>query len=155
MWHRGGRPRVLVADGDEQTLTQTVLRLGRAGYQVLVARDGEEAIARARSDRPDVCVIDAMTPKLTGWDVTRRLRADPRTCDLPVLLMTAQALAQQRPSAGRERDPDGYLPKPCSPHELRSGVRAALVQKAPRRISTAGTVFSRITRSSATDQRSR
>jgi len=137
-------------------LTQTVLRLGRAGYEVLVARDGEEAVARATAEHPDVCVIDAMTPKLTGWDVTRRLRADPRTCDVPVLLMTAQAQTARRPSADRERDPDGYLPKPCSPHELRSSVRAALTrQNAPRRITTAGTVLSRITRSSATDQRSR
>jgi len=137
-------------------LTQTVLRLGRAGYEVLVARDGEEAIARAIAEHPDVCVIDAMTPKLTGWDVTRRLRADPSTCHVPVLLMTAQAHTPRRTSAGPERDPDGYLPKPCSTQELRSSVRAVLVrQKAPRRISTAGTVFSRITRSSATDQRSR
>ncbi|HEX7290917.1 MAG TPA: response regulator, partial [Conexibacter sp.] len=120
-----GRPRVLVADGDEQTLAQTALRLGRAGFEVLVARDGEEAIARALAEHPDVCVIDAMTPKLTGWDVARRLRADPRTCDLPVLLMTAQA--PRRGAAGR--DLDGYLPKPCSTHELRSGVRAALVRR--------------------------
>ncbi|HEU4703904.1 MAG TPA: response regulator [Conexibacter sp.] len=117
----------MVADGDEQTLTQTALRLGRAGYEVLVARDGEEAVARAQTERPDVCVIDAMTPKLTGWDVTRRLRADPGTCDVPVLLMTAQAHAARRPSG--ERDPDGYLPKPCSTHELRSSVRAALVRR--------------------------
>jgi len=125
MRRAGRQPRVLVADGDEQMLTQTALRLGRAGYEVLVARDGEEAVARARAEHPDLCVIDAMTPKLTGWDVTRRLRADPRTCDLLVLLMTVQ-----RPHrASTERDPDGYLPKPCSPHELRSSVRAALVRR--------------------------
>jgi CheY-like chemotaxis protein len=129
MRQAGSRPRVLVADGDEQMLTQTALRLGRAGYEVLVARDGEEAVARATAEHPDLCVIDAMTPKLTGWDVTRRLRADPRTCDLPVLLMTVQAQTPRRPSADRERDPDGYLPKPCSPHELRSSVRAALVRR--------------------------
>jgi two-component system, OmpR family, alkaline phosphatase synthesis response regulator PhoP len=129
MRRAGGRPRVLVADGDEQMLTQTALRLGRAGYDVLVARDGEEALARATAEHPDVCVIDAMTPKLTGWDVARRLRADPRTCDLPVLLMTVQAQMPRRPASDRERDPDGYLPKPCSPHELRSSVRAALVRR--------------------------
>ncbi|MBS1868533.1 MAG: response regulator [Actinobacteria bacterium] len=151
MWQAGKRPRVLVADGDEDALTQTALRLGRAGYEVLVARDGEEALARAAAEAPDLCLIDAMTPKLTGYDVTRRLRSDPRTSDVPVLLMTAQA---------QHRQPDGpdrvaYLPKPCSPRALRAGVSAALAQNAPRRISTAGTVFSRITRSSATDQRSR
>ncbi len=134
MERAGGRPRVLVADGDEQMLTQTVLRLGRAGYEVLVARDGEEALARAIAEHPDVCVIDAMTPKLTGWDVTRRLRADPRTFDLPVLLMSAQAQTARRLCDSHEHDPDGYLPKPCSPHELRSSVRAALV-RTPRAAS--------------------
>lgn len=115
---------MLVADGDEQALAQTAQRLGRAGYEVLVARDGEEALARARSERPDLCLIDAMTPKLTGWDVTRRLRADPRTCDLPVLVMTAH---EPRRDAG-ERDPgaDGYMPKPCTTEELRARVRAQL-----------------------------
>jgi len=132
MRQAGGRPRVLVADGDEQALTQLALRLGRAGYDVLVARDGEEAVARATVEHPDICVIDAMTPKLTGWDVTHRLRADPRTCDVPVLLMTAQAA--RRPSDGRDRDPDGYLPKPCSTHELRSRVRATLL-RTPRAAS--------------------
>ncbi|MGN6190455.1 MAG: response regulator [Conexibacter sp.] len=153
MWQAGGRPRVLVADGDEQALTQTALRLGRAGYEVLVARDGEEAVTRATTEHPDLCLVDAMTPKLTGWDVARRLRADPRTREVPVLLMTAQP--PRRARAGWSDEPDGWMPKPCSPHELRSRVDAALAQKAPRRISTAGTVFRRITRSRATDQRSR
>jgi len=124
MWQASRWPRVLVADGDELTLTQTALRLGRAGYEVLVARDGEEALARAAAEAPDLCLIDAMTPKLTGYDVTRRLRADPRTSRMPVLLVTAQA----RPPAPTAGEPgvDGYMPKPCSPHELRTRVGALL-----------------------------
>lgn len=127
------RPRVLVADGDEAALTQTALRLGRAGYEVLVARDGEEALARATAEHPDLCVIDAMTPKLTGWDVTRRLRADPRTSDVPVLLMTARP--PRRSASGPDAGPDGYMRKPCSPHELRAGVGAALAARTPRAAS--------------------
>lgn len=118
---------MLVADGDEQTLTQTAVRLGRAGYEVLVARDGEEAVARATAEHPDVCLIDAMTPKLTGYDVARRLRADPRTCDLLVLLMTAQG--QERGALPHE-GADGYMPRPCSPHELRTRVDALLARRA-------------------------
>jgi len=128
MWQAGRRPRVLVADGDELTLTQTALRLGRAGYEVLVARDGEEALARAAAEAPDLCVIDAMTPKLTGYDVTWRLRADPRTSRVPVLLMTAQA--QPPAPAAAEPAADGYMPKPCSPHELRARVEATLARGA-------------------------
>lgn len=119
------RPRVLVADADEDALTRTALRLGRAGYEVLVARDGEEALARATAERPDLCVLDAMMPKLSGYDVTRRLRADRRTSGVRVLLMTAQ----RRVPDGRDTGADGFMRKPCSPHELRTRVGALLVRR--------------------------
>lgn len=94
---------------------------------MLVARDGEEALARATGEHPDLCLLDAMTPKLSGYDVTRRLRADPRTCDVPVLLMTARA---QRPAAGAgESGADGCIAKPCSSHELRTRVHALLARR--------------------------
>jgi DNA-binding response OmpR family regulator len=122
MWRGHGRARVLIADGDEDALTRAALRLGRAGYEVLVARDGAEALARARAEQPDVCVIDAVTPKLSGYDVSRRLRADERTSEVAVLLMTVRW-----PTPGeRNADVDGYLRKPCSAHELRERVDALL-----------------------------
>jgi CheY-like chemotaxis protein len=108
------RPRVLVADGDEEALTRSARRLRRAGYDVLVAHDGEEALARARADHPDVCVLDAMTPKLTGYDVTRQLSADPATSALPILLVTALPLEASAFDPGA----DAYLRKPYSPREL-------------------------------------
>jgi two-component system alkaline phosphatase synthesis response regulator PhoP len=114
MWRAGERPRVLVADGDDVTLTQTALRLGRAGYEVLVARDGEEALARATAEQPDLCLLDAMTPKLSGYDVTRRLRADARTCDVPVLLMTARV--QRNAPGDRDFSDDEVIAKACSSH---------------------------------------
>ena len=124
MWRVGTRPRVLVADGDEMALTQTALRLGRAGCEVLIARDGEEALARARSEHPDLCVIDAVMPKLNGYDVARRLRADARTSDVPILLLTA-LVGEAR---GFDSGADGYMAKPCSPHELRDRVRDLLAR---------------------------
>lgn len=116
---------MLVADGDEEALMRTALRLGRAGYEVLLARDGEEALARAATEHPDLCLLDAMTPKLSGYDVTRRLRADARTSDLPVLLMTA------RHGDPHDCDPgaDGCIAKPCSTHELRARVQALLARR--------------------------
>lgn len=108
------RPRVLVADGDEEMLARTAARLDRAGYDVLVAHDGEEALARARAEHPDACVLDAMTPKLTGYDVTRRLRADPATSALPVLLVTALPLEASSFDPGA----DDYVRKPFSPQDL-------------------------------------
>jgi DNA-binding response OmpR family regulator len=125
MWRAGRRARVLVADGDELALMQTAVRLGRAGYEVLVARDGEEALARAAAEHPDLCVIDAVMPKLNGYDVTRRLRADTRTSDVPILLLTALA----HEARGLDSGADGYMPKPCSPHELRTRVDALLTRR--------------------------
>ena len=125
MGYASRRPRVLVADADEDALTRTALRLGRAGYEVLVARDGEEALARATSEQPDLCLLDAMMPKLSGYDVTRRLRADARTRGVRVLLMTAQ----RRIAGGRDAGADGFMHKPCSPHELRTRVGALLARR--------------------------
>jgi len=125
MGHASRRPRVLVADADEDALTRTVLRLGRAGYDVLVARDGEEALARATAEHPDLCLLDALMPKLNGYDVTRRLRADVRTSGMRVLLMTAQ----RRAGSGRDAGADGFMQKPCSPQELRTRVGALLARR--------------------------
>lgn len=118
---------MLVADGDEQALRQTARGLGRAGYDVLVARDGEEALARATGERPDLCVIDAVIPKLNGYDVTRRLRSDARTSAVPILLLTVLA----HEARGLDAGADGYMPKPCSPHELRVRIQA-LLTRSPR-----------------------
>lgn len=119
------RSRVLVADNDEDALTATALRLGRAGYDVLVARDGEEALACALAEQPDLCVLDVVMPKLTGYDVTRCLRADARTSNIRVLLLTALAGdAETRYDSGA----DGYIRKPFSPQELRARVRSLLAR---------------------------
>lgn len=122
------RPRVLVADGDGGELARTVACLDRAGFDVLVARDGEDALARARAERPDVCVLDALMPKLTGYDVTRRLRADPVTSDLPVLLLTALPLDASAFDPGA----DGYVRKPVSVQEIPDRVGALLERRGLR-----------------------
>jgi len=120
-----GRPRVLVAEHDEAALALTALRLERAGYEVLIAHDGEEALARARAEHPDVCVLDAMTPKLTGYDVRRELRADARTSEVPVILLTALG-ARALEGEGSATAADDYVRKPFSAHELRARVQAVL-----------------------------
>jgi DNA-binding response OmpR family regulator len=129
MEHATARPRVLVADHDEAALTLTALRLERAGYEVLTARDGEEALACARVEHPDVCVLDAMTPKLTGYDVRRRLHADARTSDVPVILLTALG-APALDGDGYGTAADDYVRKPFSPGELRARVGAVLKRSA-------------------------
>ncbi|MDW5593624.1 response regulator [Conexibacter stalactiti] len=120
--------RILVADNDEDILTLVAFRLERQGYEVLVARDGAEALERARQELPDLCVLDVMMPKLTGYDVTRELRADPRTQEVPVILLTAR-VQEADVRSGFDAGADDYVRKPFSPQELRERVAAALEKR--------------------------
>jgi DNA-binding response OmpR family regulator len=119
------RPVVLVADDDEEILALIAFRLERSGYTVILARDGEEALALARDERPDLAVLDVMMPKLDGFELTRRLRTDEATSRMPIILLTARAQdADVR--RGFDVGADDYLRKPFSPQELRARVQAIL-----------------------------
>jgi DNA-binding response OmpR family regulator len=119
------RPLVLAADDDEDILGLVAFRLERSGYDVLQARDGEEAFELAVREQPDLAVLDVMMPKLDGFEVTRRLRAEAATSRMPIILLTARAQdadVQQGFDAGA----DDYIRKPFSPNELRARVQAIL-----------------------------
>ncbi len=116
---------ILVADDDEDIRRLLRFRLERAGYGVVEARDGEEALALALEHRPDLAVMDVMMPKATGYEVTRRLREDESTRRIPVILLTARA-QEADVSRGFEAGADDYLRKPFSPQELRARVQAIL-----------------------------
>jgi DNA-binding response OmpR family regulator len=119
------QPLVLAADDDEDILGLVSFRLERAGYTVILARDGEEAFELAVREQPDLAVLDVMMPKLDGFELTRRLRADEATSQMPIILLTAKsqdADVQQGFAAGA----DDYIRKPFSPDELRVRVQAIL-----------------------------
>ena len=118
-------PVVLVADDDDDILDLVALRLSAAGYDVVTARDGEEALRVARERRPDLAVLDVTMPKLTGYDVTRALRADDRTSRMPVILLTAR-VQESDLAAGLEAGADDYLRKPFNAAELRARVAKLL-----------------------------
>ena len=119
---------VLVADDDEDILQLVSFRLERAGYTVVTAADGPEALAAARQHQPDLAVLDVMMPGLNGYEVTRQLRADPATAAIPVILLTAR-VQEADVSRGFEAGADDYLRKPFSPQELRSRVQAILARR--------------------------
>jgi CheY-like chemotaxis protein len=122
-----GSSRILVADNDEDILTLVAFRLERLGHAVLLARDGQEALDRAQAELPDLCVLDVMMPRLTGYDVTERLRGGDATAAIPVILLTArvqEADVQRGLAAGA----DAYVRKPFSPAELREQVEALLTR---------------------------
>jgi DNA-binding response OmpR family regulator len=121
----GEQPLVLVADDDEDVRELVVFRLARAGYEVITAGDGEEAVEVALSRRPRVCVIDVMMPKLDGYQVTERLRASGELADVAILLLTA-SVHEASVEKGFAAGADDYIKKPFSPAELVERVAAAL-----------------------------
>jgi DNA-binding response OmpR family regulator len=114
--------RVLVVD-DEPRIVQLVRDyLERAGFAVSTARDGREALMRARQDRPDLIVLDLGLPELEGLEVTRRLRRDS---GVPIIILTARDDETDK-VVGLELGADDYVTKPFSPRELTARVRAVL-----------------------------
>jgi len=118
--------RILIVD-DEPKITQLVRDyLERSGFAVVSARDGREAVMRARMDRPDLIVLDLGLPDLDGLDVTRQLRRDSQ---VPIIMLTARDDEADR-VAGLELGADDYVTKPFSPRELVARVRAVLRRQA-------------------------
>ena len=118
-------PRVLIADDDRDILELVGFRLETSGYDVLKAEDGEDALRVAAESAPDLVVLDVMMPKLDGYEVTRRLRAEEATARIPVILLTAR-VQEADIARGFEAGADDYLKKPFSPRELGARVQAVL-----------------------------
>jgi DNA-binding response OmpR family regulator len=119
------RPVILAADDDEDILELIAFRLERSGYTVLQARNGEEALRLALDRQPDLAVLDVMMPKIDGFELTRRLRADAATSRIPIILLTAKT-QDSDVEQGFEAGADDYIRKPFSPQELRARVQAIL-----------------------------
>jgi CheY-like chemotaxis protein len=116
---------ILVADDDGDVRELVVFRLERAGYRVVTAADGQEAVEVALERSPDVCVIDVMMPKLDGYQVTERLRASPGLAEVPIVLLTA-SVEDAAVSRGFEVGASDYIKKPFGPQELLERIAAAL-----------------------------
>jgi DNA-binding response OmpR family regulator len=121
------KPLVLIADDDEDIRALVAFRLERAGYDVVTAGDGEQALRLALERTPQLAVLDVMMPKLTGLEVTRRLRAEEATSAIPVILLTAR-VQEADIAAGFEAGAADYIKKPFSPQELRARVQTILAR---------------------------
>jgi DNA-binding response OmpR family regulator len=120
--------KVLVADDEPHLLRLVKFRLEREGYEVLTAVDGEAALQVARDEHPDLCVLDVMMPKRSGFDVLRELRSDERCAGMKVIMLTARA--QDRDvDVGFSLGADDYITKPFSPQELRVRIGAHLSKR--------------------------
>jgi len=119
--------KILVVDDDLQTVKLVGLVLDRRGYEIVAARDGKQALEKAASEDPDLVILDVMMPHMSGYEVSRRLRSDPETADLPILMFTAKTEVQDK-VAGFEAGADDFLTKPIHPQELVSRVEALLLR---------------------------
>jgi len=99
--------------------------LGRTSYRLLEALDGESGVAIARQELPQLILMDVQLPKMSGLEATRTLKADPRTRDIPIIVITSFALSGDREKAAAA-GADSYLAKPYSPRELLALVRQFL-----------------------------
>ncbi len=122
---------ILVVDDEPAVLKVLVTRLNLAGYQVLSAQDGEQALEVFHKEAPDLVVLDVMLPKMDGFAVCRRIRAE--SC-VPIIFLTALEAISER-VAGLDLGADDYLAKPFSPKELEARIATIL-----RRVGPAPTV---------------
>ena len=116
---------VLIIDDDANTLRLIGYMLERGGFEVQLAGDGEDGLAKAFKQPPDLIVLDVMMPGVDGYQVCERLRANPRTATIPVIILTARSQRIDQQTA-LEVGADLYLPKPVAPEELIASVNELL-----------------------------
>jgi CheY-like chemotaxis protein len=120
-YEQNGRRILLVEDNeDNRIIYSTVLR--HVGYDVIEAQDGISAVALARSEMPELILMDISIPELDGWEATKILRADPTTKDIPIIALTAHALADDREKAAQFGF-SSYMAKPVEPRLVLAEVR--------------------------------
>ena len=124
--------KILVVDDDLDTLKLVGLMLERQGYEITVASNGLLGLSKAATERPDLILLDIMMPDIDGYEVTRRLRADPTLAHIPVIMFTAKSMVDDK-VAGFEVGVDDYLTKPTHPAELTAHVKAVLARSAQTR----------------------
>ncbi|MGD9317388.1 MAG: response regulator transcription factor [Anaerolineae bacterium] len=117
--------RILVVDDDKEIVRLLRAYLEQAGYQVVVAYDGETALHLFRRERPDLAILDLMLPDRDGWDVTRIVRGDAGLSATPIIMLTARVEDQDK-IIGLELGADDYVTKPFNPREVVARVRAVL-----------------------------
>jgi DNA-binding response OmpR family regulator len=117
--------RILIVDDEPNILISIEFLMKREGYDVAIARDGEEGLAAIRDQRPDLVVLDVMMPKRDGFEVCTEVRADPSLSNVRILMLTAKG-REAEIKKGLALGADAYIPKPFSTHELVAKVNALL-----------------------------
>jgi pilus assembly protein CpaE len=125
--------KILIVDDELESVKLIGLMLQRRGYEIIAAQLGAQALDKAQTENPDLAILDVMMPDMDGYEVCRRLRANPNTANLPIIMFTAKTLVDDK-VAGFQAGADDYLTKPIHPDELASHVEAVLARAARKRV---------------------
>ena len=121
--------KILVVEDNEMNRDMLSRRLVKRGYEVVIALDGREGVDKARAESPALVLMDMSLPVLDGWEATRELRADPATRSIPVIALTAHAMAGDEERA-MEAGFDGYITKPIDVRTFPDAIAKVLLGKA-------------------------
>lgn len=120
--------KILYVEDNDDNVYVVKNRLGRAGYTIVVATDGEQGVAMAAAEKPDLILMDLRLPVLDGWEATRRLKANAETRNIPVVALSAHAMAGDREKA-LDAGCEDYDTKPIDFTRLRAKIQALLADK--------------------------
>ena len=122
--------KILVVDDEIYIVHILDFSLGMEGYEVITALDGEQALEKARAEKPDLIVLDIMMPKLDGYETCKMLKGEDGTREIPVILLSAKGRNVDQ-KIGFEVGADDYITKPFSPRKLVERINAILGQSSP------------------------
>jgi CheY-like chemotaxis protein len=118
-------PKILLVEDNEMNRDMLSRRLVRGGYEVIIAEDGARGVAMTTSDRPDLILMDMSLPVIDGWEATRRIKATPELRKIPIIALTAHAMATDREKA-LEAGCDDYDTKPIELQRLLGKIETLL-----------------------------
>jgi DNA-binding response OmpR family regulator len=119
------RKKILLVDDAETILMMERMILNKAGYELITAKDGQEAVSKAQNERPDLILMDVVMPKMNGFEACKHIRANDATKAIPIILVTTRGEAESVES-GFESGCDEYVTKPINGLEIVSKVKSAL-----------------------------
>ena len=120
--------KILLVDDEPHIITMLENRMKHAGYEVITACDGQEAITKAQKEKPDLIILDLMLPKLDGYKVCRMLKFDEKYKHIPIIMLSARAQEVDK-KMGETVGADGYVTKPFEPQVLLGKVKDLLSGK--------------------------
>ena len=122
--------KVLVCDDEPYIVESVTYVVRKAGFEVVIAEDGEEALKAGRDERPDMIFLDIMMPQMTGYEVCRRLKEDPETRDIYIIMLTARGQEEDERKA-LDMGADEFMTKPFSPRKMRAKLLEVLGEDQP------------------------